>query len=532
VGVVLTVLLSTHAHATTERIAVLIANKSGGSDLPQLRYPARDAALLSSVLTELGGFSTSDVVTVLDADAQHILRVLDDVERRVQSAKARGSEVVLLVYYSGHAQNGSLRMGNTTLEMSEVRRRLQESAADVRMAFVDSCGAGAMTREKGGALAPPFVVAVDDALAARGQVIITSSSESEVSQESDEIQGSFFTHYLATGLRGDADRNHDGRVTLDEAYAYAYGRTVAATANTRAGAQHPTYAYDLHGQGDVVMTSPNTADVHVDFPSGTRGRYFVVDLDRQLFVAEVDKDAGASSQLALPKGSYAIKKRADTHLWMQRVAAREKGVFVVDDSKMESVAFADDYAKGSPIDLVATVHRKSGLTMAAGFGAQGIVDSVDNGGLFPAVPLLVLRLESHDWLRDDVSTGVDAGFGSTASVRVVNAGTQGVLKFPVQYSQLQLGASMLYAWHLDDVELSVGGRVATLFMLARFASNAPVAQQSFLTITPGVVARAGYHVTSWAHAEIEARAGVLPYNVDAVRALGVFEATGALAVDF
>ena len=67
-------------------------------------------------------------------------------------------------------------------------------------------------------------------------------------------------------MRGDADRDHDGRVTLDEAYAYAYGRTVAATAATRAGAQHPTYAFDLKGAGDVVLTQPGDAFVVVEFP--------------------------------------------------------------------------------------------------------------------------------------------------------------------------------------------------------------------------------------------------------------------------
>ena len=87
-----------------------------------------------------------------------------------------------------------------------------------------------------------------------------------MSQESDEIQGSFFTHHLTTGLRGDADQNRDGRVTLDEAYTYAYARTVAATAATRGGAQHPTYEYDLRGAGDVVLSRPSSGAVTVTFP--------------------------------------------------------------------------------------------------------------------------------------------------------------------------------------------------------------------------------------------------------------------------
>ena len=85
-------------------------------------------------------------------------------------------------------------------------------------------------------------------------VILTSSTSDEDSQESDAIGGSYFSHHLASGLLGGADRSGDGRVTLFEAYAYAYDRTVADTAESAAGAQHPTFSYDLAGNGDLVLT--------------------------------------------------------------------------------------------------------------------------------------------------------------------------------------------------------------------------------------------------------------------------------------
>ena len=82
-------------------------------------------------------------------------------------------------------------------------------------------------------------------------VLIASSSADEESQESDDIGASFFTHYLASGLLGDADSSGDGKVTLAEAYTYAYARTVGETAETRAGAQrrstHAHHHRDLHG---------------------------------------------------------------------------------------------------------------------------------------------------------------------------------------------------------------------------------------------------------------------------------------------
>ena len=64
-----------------------------------------------------------------------------------------------------------------------------------------------------------------------GHAFLTSSSADEAAQESDRIGGSFFTHYLITGLRGGADANADGKVTLGEAYQFAFAETVEPVAS-------------------------------------------------------------------------------------------------------------------------------------------------------------------------------------------------------------------------------------------------------------------------------------------------------------
>lgn len=537
IAVTLALVASAPAFARTQKLALIVANHEGGAGLPKLRYAGRDGSRLADVLDELGGFDRADMLSVIDGEAADVMRTLDEMERKVQQAKSDGDEVVFLFYYSGHAQNGVLRMGSTTLDMSVIKRHLENSSADVRIAFVDSCGAGAMTREKGGSLAPPFVVAVDEGLSAKGQVIITSSSADEVSQESDDIQGSFFTHYLASGLRGEADRNKDGRVTLDEAYGYAYGRTVAATASTRAGAQHPTYHYDLRGAGDVIVTEPGGADVVIAFPETLEGKYFVVDLDRQLFVAEVEKTSGASSRIALPKGQYAIKKRLDSHLLLQKIGAREKGVFTVDESTMERVSFENDYAKGTPI-LEATLSPDVGFSLSAGVGGQTIIDSIDNGGLFPSMPFVTLELRAHDFFRKDIIGSADVGIGSVQSIRVVDGGPLGVATFPVQVTELQGGVSLLYEtkWLDNSVTLAGGGRMAGLLFHHKFLpleqGAPPIEEQSYLTFSPGLVGLAGWNLADWIHLEAMARAHYLPYNVDEVRHLALLDGVLSIWVDF
>jgi hypothetical protein len=535
-------LASTSAQAATQKFALLVAAHEGGEGLHPLRYAGRDATRFADVLVDVGGFARADIISVVDGDADTVRELFDELEHRVDEAKGRGDEVVIVTYYSGHAQDGELRLGKTRFAMQAWKRRLEGSSADVRLAFIDSCGAGAITREKGAALAAPFVVKVDEDLSAKGQVIIASSSANEVSQESDDIQGSFFTHYLASGLRGDADRDQDGRVTLDEAYAYAYGRTVAATATTRAGAQHPTYDFDLKGAGDVVLTETGDAFVVVEFNDALEGRYFVVDLDRQLFVAEIDKQKGGASKIALPKGQYAIKKRMDSHLLMTKVNGRQKGVVVVDDAVMDRVNFQDDYAKGTPIAVSDTIDEAIGFSLSLGAGLQTTVSGVDDGGLFPNMPLVVLDARVHNLLRSNLTLDVDVGFGSVSAVRVVDGGALGRLSFPVVVNEAQAGAAILWEQPLADVvgvdvTVGAGPRMGGVFLQHTFqsgagdAGGAALPPQSFLTFTPGVTGFVAYSPLSFAHLEVSARASYLPYNVDEVRHLGVFEAFASVWLD-
>lgn len=533
-------LSSTSARAETQRFAVLLAAHDGGDDLPKLRYAGRDADRLKDVLIDVGGFARSDVLTLVDGDANAVRDLLDDLEFRIKASKARGDDVVVVVYYSGHASNGRLHLGDARFDMRELRDRLTSSAADVRLAFVDSCGAGAITREKGAVLAAPFVVKVEQQLASTGQVIIASSSADEVSQESDDIQGSFFTHYLTTGLRGDADKDHDGAVTLDEAYGYAYGRTVAATSATRAGAQHPTYAFDLQGAGDVVLTRPGGADVVVEFPGELEGRYFVVDLDRQLFVAEVDKQKGGASQIALPRGQYAIKKRLDSHLLMTRVQAREKGRIVVDDSTMQTVAFADDYAKGTPLGIN-QFERPVTFSFGVGAGYFGVIDpsGFDDGNLFPAMAGLQGHLRLHHLLRSQLTLDLDLGLGATRAVRTVDGGALGQGKFDVEVALLQSGVAILWEQPLVDIvgidiDVAVGPRIAGLLFVHRFVGDSAslgLEDQRYVTFNPGVVGVVGWRFVSFAHLELAARAHYMPYTIDSLRHLVTLEGNLSLWVD-
>ena len=235
---------------------------------------------------------------LLGASSGAVRRALAELGARVGEAKGRGERTLLLVYYSGHAKDGALRLGGGTIPLDELRAALERAPADVRIGLLDSCRSGAIARTKGARPAPSFDVRTGPEPGPSGLVLIASSAAGEDSQESDAVGASWFTHHLASGLLGGADASGDGRVTLSEAYAYAYARTVGSTASSAGGVQHPVFLYELGGAGDVVLADLAPVSGRLVFPAPAEGLYVVLDRAGRA-VAEVAKGAGSERRIAL-----------------------------------------------------------------------------------------------------------------------------------------------------------------------------------------------------------------------------------------
>ena len=177
------------------------------------------------------------------------------------------------VYYSGHADEQGLLLGDDRYSYRTLRDRLDEIPADVRIAVLDACASGAFTRIKSGKPRPAFLV--DESADMRGHAFLTSSAATEAAQESDRIRASYFTHYLVSGFRGAADLSGDGKVTLNEAYQFAFTETLGRTVDTKGGAQHPSYDISLSGTGDVVMTDLRQTTATLVLAEELDGRFFV-----------------------------------------------------------------------------------------------------------------------------------------------------------------------------------------------------------------------------------------------------------------
>jgi Caspase domain len=289
--------LPARASDEPHRIAVLLARNDGGADRPILQYTHSDAQKLADVLVDVGGVQASDVTLMLEPDRRGVLAAL----ARVQASAGRATE--LFVYYSGHSDADGLILGDERIAYAELKKAIHDVPAGVRVVVLDSCAAGAFTKLKGGVRKPGFLS--DQAVGVIGTAVLTASSDDESAQESTRLRGSFFTHSLVTGMRGAADASLDGRVSLMEAYQYAFADTLARTEGTSGGAQHAAFDMRMSGSGDLVMTDLRDASSTLVLADEIAGRVFVRDARGQL-IAEMKKGAGAPLSLALAPGRYAV----------------------------------------------------------------------------------------------------------------------------------------------------------------------------------------------------------------------------------
>jgi hypothetical protein len=293
----------TDATVPLRRFALVIGSNNGGAERDKLRYAGHDAATVADVLQQLGGVNKADLSLLSEPDLPAVDRAFDTLSERVRDERKRGQRVELVVYYSGHADESGILIGGARYDYARLRQRIRAVPADVHIAIVDSCASGSFTRIKGGTHQAPFLR--DSSNQVQGFAFLSSSSENEDAQESDRIGASFFTYFFVGALRGAADRNHDGKITLSEAYQFAYEQTLGRTQNTTHGPQHPAYDMHLSGTGDVVMTDLRSTESTLVLPPGLKGRITVVDKAGRVAV-ELTKDAGEPLDLALPNETYSV----------------------------------------------------------------------------------------------------------------------------------------------------------------------------------------------------------------------------------
>jgi hypothetical protein len=299
------------------RYAIVVGANDGGVRRSTLKYAEKDAKEFAAILRSFGGVEKEDLFLILEPDRFEMESAFANMRRLLNNTKQSGTRQEVLVYYSGHSDERGLLIGDDDFPYREFREALTSLPADVRIAILDSCSSGALSRTKGGSRRAPFLI--DSSVNVHGSAFMTSASADEAAQESDRIGGSFFTHYLNSGLRGAADADRNRQVTLNEAYNYAFQETLARTESTLAGPQHANYDFQLKGSGDIVLTDLRGTSALLTVSRDVMGRLFVRNAKGELLV-EINKAHTDAIHLGLDPGDYTVALENPTGLFKGTVS--------------------------------------------------------------------------------------------------------------------------------------------------------------------------------------------------------------------
>ncbi len=198
-----------------------------------LKYCVADARLLESVLVQRCGFPKDNILVLADDQPKAQFKPEASnfhVQIRGWLMQPKENDTVL-VFFSGHgfldergqcflAPRGCSRANPmlTGFRAADLRELLLQCKAKRKLLILDCCHAGSGKGASNGNIGATF----SDA---EGLVTLASCSANQESYEWDAKQHGFFTYFLAEGLRGKADDNHDGIVDSGELHQYVQ-RTV------------------------------------------------------------------------------------------------------------------------------------------------------------------------------------------------------------------------------------------------------------------------------------------------------------------
>jgi len=239
--------------------------------IPRLKYTVADAEGIYEKRISVADFKKEQVLILTDkSDKKPTLKNIKWALGTFLARSARKDDTVL-IFFAGHGApetdpRGLERDGlakylipadaeeddlySSALPMDELQTIFGRIEAERVVAFLDACYSGAAGGRTFSAR-KTRATGIDDLFLERltrskGRAIITASRPTEVSIELGELGHGLFTYYLIQGLKGAADLNRDGIISLQELYEYLE-QQVTAKSRAAGGNQHPVMKGEMEG---------------------------------------------------------------------------------------------------------------------------------------------------------------------------------------------------------------------------------------------------------------------------------------------
>ena len=248
--------LTVHKLEIRRNIWAAVIGINNYPNVRKLRYAVDDAKAFYDHLVHSNHIPAENVTLLLNQEAS--LTELRSTLGTHLKSKA-GKEDMVIIFFAGHGATEKDVMSPdgdglekyllpydadpkdlyaTALPMGEISRIFNRIRSERLVFIADSCYSGA---SGGRTISLPGIRAnisdsfLDRIAGGKGRIILTASGANEVSAEDEKLHHGVFTYFLLEGLRGKADTDKDGLITVDEAYAYVSKQVPQATGQE----QHP-----------------------------------------------------------------------------------------------------------------------------------------------------------------------------------------------------------------------------------------------------------------------------------------------------
>ncbi len=241
----------------SKKYALIIGNTEySDPGLAQLSAPSKDVEDFAVVLRSKEICDFDDVKVFVNEPSSSVITEIDEFFDQ------KRPDDLLVLYFSGHGikdENGSLYLGfkntnrsrlrSSAIKSDYIREAMDQSRSKRQVLILDCCNSGAFPQgtkaELGGAMG------LLQAFQGYGRFVLTASDATQFAWEGNKVLGgtdnSLFTHYLIEGLKGEADNDGDGKITVDELYDYAYHQISTVTPK-----QRPTKSASKQ-EGEIVL---------------------------------------------------------------------------------------------------------------------------------------------------------------------------------------------------------------------------------------------------------------------------------------
>lgn len=213
--------------------------------MPVLRYTDDDAYRFYAFLKSLeGGALPDEQVRILIDEEASRENIIGNVTEIFNKA---GANDLVIFYFSGHGLNGSFLPidfdgYNNKINHEEIAGLFNKCKAKYKLCLADACHSGSLFAMRSGEGEPALAQYYQSlSKSVAGTALIMSSKAEETSLESAGLRQGVFSHFLIRGLKGEADKNKDKIVSVQELYDFIYDNVRTYTGNRQSPVIKGTY---------------------------------------------------------------------------------------------------------------------------------------------------------------------------------------------------------------------------------------------------------------------------------------------------